>query len=57
MGDDKKKSAAGRKAGDVKFRSKNIKHDPQAESARSAFGLRGDTKEQQPNAGREYEEQ
>ena len=26
--------------GDGKFKSKNIKHDPQAESARAVFGLK-----------------
>jgi len=57
MGDDRKKGAAGRKAGDGEFSSKNIKHDPQAESARAVFGLRGDTKKRQPNAGREHEKQ
>ena len=40
--DNKKKSTANRKAEDGKFRSKNIKHDPWAESARAVFGLRGD---------------
>jgi len=39
--DNKKKSTENRKDVDGKFRSKNVKHDPQAESARAVFGLRG----------------
>lgn len=35
----KKKSTANHKKEDGKFRSKNIKHDPNAESARAVFGL------------------
>ena len=39
MGDDnKKRSTKNGKKDDGKFRSKNIKHDPQAESARAEFG-------------------
>ncbi|MDD4781862.1 MAG: CPC_1213 family protein [Tissierellia bacterium] len=30
------------KKSDGKFKSKNIKHDPQAESARAVFGLKGE---------------
>lgn len=37
--DNKMKSTKNRKKTDGKFRSKHIKHDPQAESARSEFGL------------------
>ena len=55
--DNKKKSTANRKAEDGTFRSKNVKHDPRSESSRAVFGLRGDKKERQPNAGRDYEEQ
>jgi len=36
----KKKSTKNKKKEDGKFRSKNIKHDPSAESARAAFGLK-----------------
>ena len=35
-----KKSSKNRKKEDGKFRSKNIKHDPAAESARAVFGLK-----------------
>ena len=35
----KKKSTKNNKKEDGKFRSKNIKHDPSAESARAVFGL------------------
>ena len=38
--DNKKKSTKNRKDNDGKFRSKNIKHDPGAESARAVFGLK-----------------
>ncbi|WP_312644025.1 CPC_1213 family protein [Hydrogenoanaerobacterium sp.] len=37
--DNKKKSTKNGKKEDGKFHSKNIKHDPQAESARAVFGL------------------
>jgi hypothetical protein len=37
--DNKKKSTANHKKEDGKFHSKNIKHDPNAESARTVFGL------------------
>lgn len=37
--DNKMKSTRNHKKTDGKFRSKKIKHDPQAESARSQFGL------------------
>ena len=36
--DNKKKSTGNGKKTDGKFRSKNVKHDPQAESARAVFG-------------------
>lgn len=35
----KNQSTKNHKKSDGKFRSKNIKHDPQAESARAVFGL------------------
>lgn len=38
--DNKKKSTKNRKENDGKFRSKKIKHDPIAESARAVFGLK-----------------
>lgn len=41
--DNKQKSTKNKKSTDGKFRSKNIKHDPSAESARAVFGL-GDSK-------------
>jgi hypothetical protein len=37
--DNKKKSTANNKKHDRSFRSKHIKHDPNAESARAIFGL------------------
>lgn len=40
----KKASTRNKKKEDGKFRSKHIKHDPQAESARAVFGV------QNPNA-------
>ena len=40
MPDNKKKSTNNKKKADGKFRSKNIKHDPSAESARAVFGLK-----------------
>jgi hypothetical protein len=40
MGNDNKmKSTRNGKSNDKKFRSKHIKHDPNAESARAVFGL------------------
>ncbi len=40
MGNDNKmKSTSNGKREDRKFRSKHIKHDPNAESARKVFGL------------------
>ena len=46
MGNDNKlKSTKNRKKVDGKFRSKNIKHDPNAESARAVFGLKEKTPE------------
>lgn len=36
------KSTRNNKKEDGKFRSKHIKHDPQAESARAVFGLHED---------------
>ena len=38
--DKKKKSTAAKTKHDGKFPSKNIKHDPAAESARAVFGLK-----------------
>lgn len=35
----KKKSTKNNKKSDGKFRSKNIKHDPAAESVRAVFGI------------------
>jgi len=43
--DDKMKSTRNKKKEDNKFRSKNVKHDPNAESARAVFRL-NDKKEQ-----------
>jgi hypothetical protein len=37
--DNKKKSTSNGKKEDGSFRSKKIKHDPQAEGARAVFGL------------------
>ena len=39
----KKKSTKNKKKQDGKFHSKNIKHDPNAESARAVFGEKHDT--------------
>jgi hypothetical protein len=44
--DNKKKSTRNGKKEDQKFHSKNIKHDPQAESARAEYGLNSVNKEQ-----------
>ena len=41
----KKKSTKNKKKEDGTFRSKHIKHDPSAESARAVFGL-GDSEEE-----------
>ncbi|SMB81053.1 hypothetical protein SAMN00017405_2029 [Desulfonispora thiosulfatigenes DSM 11270] len=38
----KMKSTKNNKKQDGKFRSKNVKHDPQAESARAVFGLKNE---------------
>jgi len=38
-GENKPKNTKNNKKEDGKFKSKNIKHDPNAESARAAFGL------------------
>ncbi len=38
--DNKMKSTENKKKEDKKFRSKHVKHDPNAESARAVFGLR-----------------
>lgn len=43
--DKKKKSGSKHNQEDGKFPSKNIKHDPSAESARAIFGLNGTTKD------------
>lgn len=40
-----KRSTKNKKKEDGKFRSKNINHDPSAESARAVFGLRENTNE------------
>ena len=42
MNTENKKSTNGKKS-DNKFHSKKIKHDPQAESARTKFGLSDNT--------------
>jgi hypothetical protein len=47
--DNKKKSTANNKKGDGKFHSKNIKHDPNAESARAVFGLNDKAKDEHRN--------
>jgi len=39
----KKKGEKKHNKNDGKFRSKNIKHDPQAESARAVFGIKDDS--------------
>ena len=44
--DNKKKSTQNNKKEDGKFRSKHIKHDPNAESARAVFGLKNSDKNQ-----------
>lgn len=41
--DNKMKSKTNRKKEDGSFRSKHIKHDPNAESARAISGLQNDT--------------
>jgi len=38
--DNSKKSTANHKKDNGKFRSKKIKHDPNAESARAVYGIR-----------------
>ncbi len=43
--DNKRKSTRNGKGEDGKFRSKHVKHDPNAESARAVYGL-GGSKEQ-----------
>lgn len=40
----KKQNEKNQKKVDGKFHSKNIKHDPQAESARAVFGLNSNSK-------------
>ena len=45
--ENKMKTTANNKKEDGKFRSKNVKHDPNAESARTAFGLNDKTKDNQ----------
>lgn len=43
MGNDNKmKSTRNKKKEDKKFRTKHVKHDPSAESARAVFGLKDD---------------
>ena len=45
MGEEnRKKSTANNKKQDEAFRSKHIKHDPQAESARAVYGLKNTQK-------------
>ncbi|MFZ7119641.1 MAG: CPC_1213 family protein [Eubacteriaceae bacterium] len=41
----KMKSTKNHKKNDGKFRSKHVKHDPQAESARAVFGMNNDNPE------------
>ncbi len=41
----KMKSTNNNKKSDGKFRSKNVKHDPQGESSRAVFGLNESPKE------------
>lgn len=41
----KMKSTKNKKKEDGKFRSKHVKHDPNAESARAVFGLHNPTEE------------
>jgi len=41
---EKMKSTKNNKKNDKSFRSKNIKHDPNAESARAMYGLNDDKK-------------
>jgi len=41
MTDNKMKSTKNNKKEDGKFRSKHVKHSPQAESSRAVFGLQG----------------
>ena len=50
MNDNNKRSTRNNKKADGKFRSKKIKHDPQAESARAVFGLK-DMNNQPPQSG------
>jgi hypothetical protein len=38
--DNKMKNTKNKKMSDQKFRSKHVKHDPGAESARAVFGLK-----------------
>ena len=45
MSTEKKKSNAKSNQANKKFHSKNIKHDPSAESARAKFGLNGTAKD------------
>ncbi|SDN18562.1 CPC_1213 family protein [Acetanaerobacterium elongatum] len=46
MGEEgKRKSTRNNKKADGKFRSKHIKHDPQAESARAVYGLQAPEKD------------
>lgn len=43
--DNSMKSTKNKKKEDGKFRSKHVKHDPQAESARAVFGMQNDNPE------------
>jgi hypothetical protein len=45
--DNKKKSTSNNKKNDGTFRSKHVKHDPNAEGARAVFGLKENTKSEQ----------
>ena len=47
MTDNKMKSTKNNKKSDGKFHSKRINHDPQAESSRAVFGLKGDNYQDQ----------
>ena len=48
--DNEKKSTKNGKKDDGKFRSKNIKHNPQAESARAVFGINDSDKDNNTNS-------
>jgi hypothetical protein len=50
INDNKMKSTKNHKKEDGKFRSKHIKHDPQAESARAEFGFKNQKTDKDRNA-------